>query len=415
MNSRGKRIFAWAMAILMAAMLVAPTISVLVRADDGEEYDSELVDSDGGDEESDELQDMLDELNDRYKQLQEQNNAIQSQINSVQDEKQRQVAIKQQIDGKINTTIAQIDTLDERIAVLEERIAEKETEMKAKQKDIDENYALFQERFRAMCMQPQASTLGLVLGADDFSQMLTRTEVVTRVAQHDQDLLAELDAQLKELGEIKADIEADKAGIEADKKVQEEKRVELDAQMATANARIQDMAAMEQEYLANKAQKDAEMKQVQAEISALIAKINETSKQTKYIGGGMQWPSATLFQRTCEYGPRFGGSDFHTGIDISGGGAYGSPVLAANAGTVKVANTAVTPGYGYGKYVIIDHGGGIQTLYAHMSALSVTVGQTVAQGEKIGEVGSTGWSTGPHIHFEIRKDGQAINPDSFTG
>ena len=387
MNSRGKRIFAWAMAILMAAMLVAPTISVLVRADDGEEYDSELIDSDGGDEESDELQDMLDELNDRYKQLQEQNNAIQSQINSVQDEKQRQVAIKQQIDGQINTTIAQIDTLDERIAVLEERIAEKETEMKAKQKDIDENYALFQERFRAMCMQPQASTLGLVLGADDFSQMLTRTEVVTRVAQHDQDLLAELDAQLKELGEIKADIEADKAGIEADKKVQEEKRVELDAQMATANARIQDMAAMEQEYLANKA----------------------------YIGGGMQWPSATLFQRTCEYGPRFGGSDFHTGIDISGGGAYGSPVLAANAGTVKVANTAVTPGYGYGKYVIIDHGGGIQTLYAHMSALSVTVGQTVAQGEKIGEVGSTGWSTGPHIHFEIRKDGQAINPDSFTG
>lgn len=80
-----------------------------------------------------------------------------------------------------------------------------------------------------------------------------------------------------------------------------------------------------------------------------------------------------------------------------------------------MANTAVTPGYGYGKYVIIDHGGGIQTLYAHMSALSVTVGQTVAQGEKIGEVGSTGWSTGPHIHFEIRKDGQAINPDSFTG
>ena len=277
MNSRGKRIFAWAMAILMAGMLIAPTISVLVRADDGEEYDSVLLGSDGGDDESDELQDMLDELNDRYKKLQEQNNAIQSQINSVQDEKQRQVAIKQQIDGQINTTIAQIDTLDERIAVLEERIAEKETEMKAKQKDIDENYALFQERFRAMCMQPQASTLGLVLGADDFSQMLTRTEVVTRVAQHDQDLLAKLRTQLKELGEIKADIESDKAGIEADKKVQEEKRVELDAQMATANARIQDMAAMEQEYLANKAQKAAEGKPGDEKAAAAAVKAQKAA------------------------------------------------------------------------------------------------------------------------------------------
>ena len=117
---------------------------------------------------------------------------------------------------------------------------------------------------------------------------------------------------------------------------------------------------------------------------------------------------------TCPYGSRFGGSDFHTGIDISGGGAYGSPVLAANSGTVKVANTSFTPGYGYGKYVIIDHGGGIQTLYGHMSALSVSVGDVVAQGQKIGEVGSTGWSTGPHIHFEIRVNNKAVNPQGWS-
>ena len=298
--------------------------------------------------------------------------------------------------------------------MLEQRISEKTREMSAKQKEIDENFSLYQQRLRAMCSLQGTSTLGLVLGVDDFSDMLLRTDVVTAVAQHDTDLINELKEQKAELEAIKKEIEDDKTSVEEDKRETVSKQEELKAQQATAVSRIQDIAAQEQEFLANKAELTKQMQQVQAEISAIIAEINKTSLNTKYIGGGMAWPSASLFQVTCPYGSRFGGSDFHTGIDISGGGAYGSPVLAANSGTVKVANTSFTPGYGYGKYVIIDHGGGIQTLYGHMSALSVSVGDVVAQGQKIGEVGSTGWSTGPHIHFEIRVNNKAVNPQGWS-
>ncbi len=396
------------MALLMAVMVVAPTVSILAHAADDEEYEDDY------DEDESDLQDMLDRLNSKYKKLQEQNNAVQQKINAAASEKQKQVVIKQEIDGQINTTIEQIDTLDERITVLEQRIAEKTREMSAKQKEIDENFSLYQQRLRAMCSLQGTSTLGLMLGVDDFSDMLLRTEVVTAVAQHDTDLINELKEQKAELEAIKKEIEGDKTSVEEDKRETVSKQEELKAQQATAVSRIQDIAAQEQEFLANKAELTKQMQQVQAEISAIIAEINKTSLNTKYIGGGMAWPSASLFQVTCPYGSRFGGSDFHTGIDISGGGAYGSPVLAANSGTVKVANTAVTSGWGYGKYVIIDHGGGIQTLYGHMSALSVSVGDVVAQGQKIGEVGSTGWSTGPHIHFEIRVNNKAVNPQGWS-
>ncbi len=217
------------------------------------------------------------------------------------------------------------------------------------------------------------------------------------------------------MNEIKSEIEEDKSAVEGDKAEMAEKKEELDDQFKLAQDKIHDIDAMEKAFMANKAELQKQMKQVQAQMQAIYDEINRESMNVPYTGGVMQWPSRSLSQITSSYGSRFGGSDFHTGIDIAGSGAYGTPVLAAATGTVKVANTAVTPGYGYGKYVIIDHGGGIQTLYAHCSALNVSVGQTVAVGQQIAQVGSTGWSTGPHIHFEVRKNGQSVNPLSYVG
>ena len=378
-GSRGKRVFALALSGLMLLLFVAPMVSVLARADEG---DSSM----------EEAQALMDELNEQYKELQAQQN---------------------QIDAQINNTIEQIDVLDERIALMEERISQKEDEMAEKQEEIDQLNELFKARMNAIYRAgDNMNTLGLLLGADSYSQFLMRAEVVGSVAEHDQALMARLAAERDELEEIQQGIQSDKQDVESDKTTMEEKKDDLGVQMEQANARMQDISAMEREFLANKEAMQAQMKEVQAEIDRIFQEINRQS-QSPYVGGEMLWPAPSLGQITCEFGPRFGGSDYHTGMDISGAGAYGATIIAANSGTVKVANTSFTDGYGYGKYVIIDHGGGMQTLYAHCSSINVSVGQYVSRGEKIAEVGSTGWSTGPHVHFEIRKDGSAVNPITY--
>lgn len=130
---------------------------------------------------------------------------------------------------------------------------------------------------------------------------------------------------------------------------------------------------------------------------------------TEYVGGEFGWPVPGYYSISSYYGMRFGGSDFHTGIDFPA--PMGASIKASNDGVVIRATTIYTPGVGYGKHVIVDHGGGYSTIYAHMSSVSVQVGDSVKRGDsELGKVGSTGWSTGPHLHFEVRVGGKHQNP-----
>jgi murein DD-endopeptidase MepM/ murein hydrolase activator NlpD len=395
-SPRGKRIFAWLMAALMALMLIVPTVSLVAQAD---EY------SDG--------QAEIDALSDQYKDLQQQQKEIQRKLSLAQGEKKKLQAVQQELNNQLNTTLSQIEVLNERIEHLNRNIAVKEEELAEKQAAYDETYALFKQRFRAMTAAQNTSTLGLVLGADNFSEVLTRTEVSTRIAQYDREIMDRLAAERQELEEVKEIIETSKRLVEEDKGELDSKREDLSVQEAEARNRVHDVSALEQQFMANKEEMQKKMAAVQAEINEIYREINKTSTKIPYVGGEMQWPSNVLTGITSNFGSRFGGSDYHTGIDIAGNGAYGTPVLAANTGTVVVANTK--PNEGYGTYVIIDHGGGIQTLYGHCSRLTVSVGDVVATGQKIAEVGSTGWATGPHIHFEVRVNGSAKNPISYLG
>ena len=117
---------------------------------------------------------------------------------------------------------------------------------------------------------------------------------------------------------------------------------------------------------------------------------------------------------SCYFGWDYDFGRYHKGIDVGDAGIMGDNVLASKAGTVIVAETSYIPGYSYGMYVVVDHGGGYTTTYAHLSDVYVYVGQEVEQGEYIGAVGSTGFSTGPHLHFEIRIDGEPVDPFSYV-
>ena len=165
---------------------------------------------------------------------------------------------------------------------------------------------------------------------------------------------------------------------------------------------------MEKEYLANIAAKQKEMEETQAEIDRIYEEMD--GEMEEFVGGTFMYPVPGYTYISSYYGWRFNGTDFHTGVDFTGSNVNGKKVVAANAGNVIFTKTTYIPGKSYGKYIIVDHGGGFSTLYAHLSSVNVSVGDYVKKGQSIGNVGSTGWSTGPHLHFEIRVNGKHTNP-----
>lgn len=400
MVSKKTRILAAIFAGVIGLSVIVPTLASLAYAAEDEGATAEE-------------QEKISNLGDRYKELQAKQKQIDQQINQTQNEKQKQVVINQQIGAQIETTSQQIDILTERIALLEDNIKQKTAEMEKKQEEYDATYEAFKQRLTALSKMPTGSTLGMVLGADNYSQLVDRNEIMNRVAAYDKNLMDTLERQKNELAEIRSQLEADRKNVEGDKTEMDSKRQELSAQQAETQKQIQDISALEQQFMANRAEMERQMKQVQAEIDKIYQEIAARSTMAEYVGGEMGHPAPGLTQITSPYGSRFGGSDFHTGVDFSGSGCYGAPVVASNTGEVVKVVTADTPGYGYGKYVIIDHGGGRTTLYAHNSAILVSEGDTVVKGQQIAQVGSTGWATGPHCHFEIRINGKAVDPLPF--
>ncbi len=355
---------------------------------------------------------QLDELNKKYEDLEKEQKKINANINKEKNDKEKQVDQKQQINVQIDLTKNQITLLNEKIDLLTNNIDNETKKINETQKNIEDNYELFKQRLRAIYMSGNITTMGLILGADNFSEFLTRLEVVGRISEHDTDMLKKLLEQKKNIEEIKANLEKDKSELEVSKKEMEDKNNDLGNKMTYVNQQIADISLLEEQYKKDAQKVKKQLAEMQKEIDDVFAKINSVGD---YVGGIFAWPVPGYTTITSGYGPRsFGGySDFHTGIDISGGGVYGKPIVAANNGKVAFVQTTYTPGRGYGKYIIIDHGGGIQTLYGHTSEIYVAVGQTVKRGEKIAAVGSTGFSTGPHLHFEVRVNKNHVNPWTY--
>ena len=364
---------------------------------------------------TDDYKDQLNSLSSKYDELEKQQKAIQSQIDKAKTEKDKHLTQKKQLDNQIYGVRQQITVLSDKITLLEQGISKKEEELQDQQTQIADNFDLLKKRLRVMYKTGNASVLGLVLGAEDFTQFLSHAQVTARVAQHDRKLIEDMRKKLAEIKAVKEAIESDKVELEASKGQQAQKQNQLAQQLLQTQDQIQDIEALEKDYKANQAQLTQQMKEVQAEVDAIYAKIDSTGT---YDGGIMLWPVAGYKTVTSDYGWRFGGTDFHTGIDIArtnsaGQGIYGKPILAAADGKVVFTQTTYVAGRGYGIYLIIDHGGGISTLYGHTSSLKVKVGETVTRGQTVAYVGSTGWSTGPHLHFEVRVNGKYTNPWPF--
>ncbi|MGN0664247.1 MAG: murein hydrolase activator EnvC family protein [Negativibacillus sp.] len=393
-----------------SAMLPAFASNTATNGSEGELSQEEQEAADAAAAEDAANRQKLEELQNQSAELEEQRKQIQSQINSAKTQKEQQVAIKNTLDSKIENTVAQISVLDQKIIVLKEEISLTEEHVEELQQTIAENFQLFLQRVRASYMYGDIQPMSVVLGADNYYDSLVAAKTIESVANHDNELIESLTNDKQEVEEALAQLEVDKKDLEDSIAQLEEEKASLESDLAATEDKIQNISQLESEFLADLAANQKKSQELQAEMNAIFAQINSTGE---YVGGVMMWPVPGFSTISSYYGWRWNNSDFHTGIDITGSGVNGATIVAANSGTVAKVNTSYVPGKGYGIYVIIDHGGGTVSLYGHCSAVLVSEGQTVAKGTPIAKVGSTGWSTGPHLHFEIRENGQHVNPLSY--
>lgn len=306
--------------------------------------------------------------------------------------------------SRVSIVKEQITTLQESIDVKSEELAQKQEELDKKIKEHDATYELFKKRLRAMYMTNDASTLALIFGSRSFSEFLVAAETQSRISKHDTELVEKLEMEAKVIATEQELIEVELESLQDDMDVLEEKYEELARLYQEANS---DLSAAKALQTATQEDYDS----ILASLEATQEEWNELmgTGMAGYVGGYYAWPTPGFNYITSYYGWRtlYGQPNFHTGIDISGYGIYGTPVIASNMGRVVRVRYYST---GYGYHVMIDHGDNNWTVYGHMSSIAVTEGEWVAQGQVIGYVGSTGNSTGPHLHFEIRINGEKVDP-----
>ncbi len=359
----------------------------------------------------------LDSLNSQYNTLEKQQKDLEKKISKAKTDKERKEAEKLKTESDIKILEKQIDILISYIDIMKKEVEHQKESIAALENDIDSSKSVFKNRVKLMYMNDTATALGVVLGADSYYEYLSLSDFVTRVAVHDKKLIDELVDKKNEQLVAETELNDSLAQLKNAEDSIYKKSEELDTILSKTTDQIHSLESLEQQYKANAEEVSRRMAAMKAEIDEVYRKLEEEKKNQnaadmEYVGGGFAYPLAYFPNRkiTSYYGWRFGGTDFHTGIDIAGAGANGQPVRASNDGKVVYVKDTYIYGVGYGKYIIVDHGGGYTTLYAHLQSIECYVGQTVKKGEIIGRVGNTGWSTGPHLHFEIRINNKHTNP-----
>ena len=343
-----------------------------------------------------EQEQQLSEIEAKKAELQKQIDAAESSKAAVLDQKKLMDEQNDVIRQQISTVQSQIEDSNQRIA---------ETQVKE-----EAQYQLFCKQVREEEERGSVSYWEVLFKATSFSDLLSRLDFINEVMAYDKQVMEDLKALQAQLAQEKADLETQKTDLS-------DAKSELEQKIADAAALV---AQYEETQAGAQALYDAEIAQA-AEIERQIQEAEKAAQDAANqngtnvppaTSGGYIWPTDTRLV-TSPFGPRSSpggiGSTYHLGVDI--GARYGSPIYATKSGTVIL--TGGPWGGGYGNYVVLDHGSGNTTLYAHMSSIAVGEGETVSQGQVIGYVGSTGNSTGPHLHYEIRENGSRIDPLTY--
>ena len=363
-------------------------------------------------------QSEIDSLRSQKNALKDQKSDIQATINSLQGQQNAQIDLKNALDEKNAITVKQILNLNEQIDLHTELIAQKTEEVEEAQKVADEQLEKYKVRVRAMEESGRYSYIEVLFGANSIGEFLSLIDDIGDIMRSDKELEKSYRESVAELKAVKAEYEEAKAEMESSKKELEALKVQQEKDIAEAAAVISSLQSDISSNSSFLSQLSAQEKALQTEINKKVNELNEQQKPNNGSSGGsvvgngnLVWPSYCTYI-TSRQGPRIhpvtGEFKNHGGTDI--GASYGTAIWAADSGTVVRSSDGWNGGWG--NYVMIDHGNGMQTLYAHMSSRAVSVGQTVSRGQVIGYVGSTGMSTGAHLHFEMYVNGSKVDPET---
>ncbi len=361
---------------------------------------------------------------DEIKKAKEEKKAMQSGLTNVKDLKKKLEASKNDLAkyiAELDTNLAEIQA---KIAELKEQISAKETEIERKEKELEEavavqeaQYEAMKERIKFMYEKGDTLYLELVFASESFGEMLNKAEYIEMLSAYDRKMLDEYVAYAEYVALCKESLEEEKSVLEETQKMVEEEEAALNELIEDKRQEIDAVSSDIRNKEAAIAEYEADIAAQNETISALEKAIAEEKKKLaqsqgrKYDGGMFTWPAPSYTRISDDYGyrihPILKVKQFHNGLDMAAPG--GSPILAAYNGTVVASAYSSS----MGNYIMIDHGDSLYTIYMHASALYVQKGAEVSKGQKIAAVGTTGRSTGNHLHFSVRLNGNYVSPWNY--
>lgn len=354
-------------------------------------------------------QSEIDELKKQQQEIAIKKAEIQSKINSFEYDQATVLAKKSVLDDQISYTEEEIQNLTEQIATYDQMIADKGQEYIVMQQREEEQLEKFKTRLRVMEENGTISYISVILNANSYADLLSRIADVGEIMESDELLYEQLKQAKEDTLLAKQSLEETQQEQQAEKENLLSLQDELNVELADADALLQEIENNLETERDLYQQETDDYNAIQKEINQ---KVEELKKQNSVVGTGtLVWPAPSSYRVTSEFGmrmhPIYNELRMHTGIDI--GASYGTNVIASDGGTVITSKYSSS----YGNYIVISHGNGYTTLYAHLSSRLVKAGDNVTQGQLIGKVGSTGASTGPHLHYEVSVNGERVNPLQF--
>lgn len=337
---------------------------------------------------------------------------LKTQLKQIASDKAKALEQKRLLDEQIALISNQIAETDRVIAEYDGLITLKEAEIADIEAKEAAQYELFCKQVRSMEEQGSVSYLSILFDCSDFSELLDRAMMVSEIMDYNNDVINMLLATRDALQIARQELETKRAEQQTLRDGQAAARAELELQEAEANALAKRLANKEAAYKSSVKELEAEDKRIEADIKKAEKQL--AAQNAGIVSeSGWYWPVPGYYTLTSGFGwrthPVYGTRRYHKGTDVGGAGINGTPIGAAKSGIVTTSKYSSS----YGNYVVVSHSDGYQTLYAHMRSRAVKVNDVVKQGQTLGYVGTTGVSTGPHLHYEVWKNGERTDAEKY--